>query len=87
MKNEYCYMKSGLARKYGTYLERAIIVVINRWVRGMPWHVRMGVSRMMWMILHHAATAMMMPVAAHALSRLQGAVGGGGIAGTASMLR
>lgn len=48
-------------------------------------HVRMGMSGMMWMIGHHTAATMMMPVAAHALSGLQGAIGGGGIAGTASM--
>lgn len=48
-------------------------------------HVRMGVSGVMWMIRHHAAATMMMPVAAHALSGLQGAIGGSGIAGTAGM--
>lgn len=48
-------------------------------------HVRMGVSGMMRMIRHHAAATMMMSVATHALSGLQGAIGGGGIAGTASM--
>lgn len=79
-------MKLVLERKCSTHLERAIIIVINRWVRGMPRHMGMGMSRVMWMIRHHAATAMMMPVATHALSRLQGAVGGGRIAATASML-
>lgn len=69
-----------------THLERAVIVVINRWVRGVPRHVGMGMPGVMRMIRHHAAAAMVMAVAAHALSRLQGAVGGGGIAGTAGVL-
>lgn len=34
------------------------------------------VSRVMWMIGHHSSTAMMMSVAAHALTRLEGAVRG-----------
>lgn len=62
-------MKSGVTQKR-THLERAVIIVINRWIRGMPRHVRVGMSRMMWMILHHAAAAVMMSVATHALSRL-----------------
>jgi len=57
-------------QKYDIHLEGAVVVVINRRVRGMPRHMGMGVSRVMWMIWHHAATAMMMSVAAHTLSRL-----------------
>lgn len=65
-----------------THFERAVIVVIDRRVRGMSRHVRMGMSGMMWMIRHHAAATVMMTVAAHTLARLQSGIGSGGIAGT-----
>jgi len=55
--------------------------VVNRWIRRVPRHMWMGVSGMMRMIRHHAATTVMMPIATHALSRLQTGIGGGRITG------
>jgi len=43
--------------------------------------MRMGVPGMMRMIGHHAAATVVMPIATHALSRLQTGIGGGRITG------
>lgn len=67
-----------------TYFERAVIIMINR-IRRMSRHMWMWVSGMMRMIRHHATATVMMPVATHALSRLQAGIGGGGVTSATAM--